>query len=564
MNRAKCTKVFLNNLQLFNYLIGILILVTISCKSPERVEPSRDMAFVESIDPRNTEIPPTELEGHTLKEVTLIPSAELAKPIESSFSYGVLEDRIVSTAVRSKSAYTSMTYEAASIGSELSLIKIPGDQTTEIKPGQLTAGEWNDLMKWDDWKELLVNTEYKNMQDHWQIFPHRRYAVFVHDQHNVPVNQANVSLIDAQGNTLWEAISDNYGKAELWQAMFTNHVEKAKLRIKVSKDQVTKLIEQVKTMPDGVNHVMITRECMLPMSMDIMFVVDGTGSMGDEIRYLQTELKDVISRISAERKEYEIRLGSVFYRDHGDEYLVRTEALTTEHKKVMTFISEQRADGGGDYPEAVDEALEEALDQDWNDNATARIIFLLLDAPPHEDEKTMKRIKNQVAEAAARGIKIVPITASGIDRATEFLMKFMAIATNGTYVFITNHSGIGGDHLEHIIPDYEVEKLNDILVRVILGYSLDASCSLAQTNIEEAVFDFYPNPASQSITLRAEHRIDRVEIFTNSGRRVLLRENIDPENYVLSILGLVDGAYQITIHSGQLRSTRTLIIVHNS
>ncbi len=50
-------------------------------------------------------------------------------------------------------------------------------------------------------------------------------------------------------------------------------------------------------------------------------------------------------------------------------------------------------------------------------------------------------------------------------------MRFMAISTNGTYVFITNDSGIGNEHLEPTVGEYQVEYLNDLLVRLINKYS---------------------------------------------------------------------------------------------
>ena len=50
-------------------------------------------------------------------------------------------------------------------------------------------------------------------------------------------------------------------------------------------------------------------------------------------------------------------------------------------------------------------------------------------------------------------------------------MRFMAISTNGTYVFITSDSGIGNPHLEPTVGEYEVEFLNDLLVRLINKYS---------------------------------------------------------------------------------------------
>ena len=96
-----------------------------------------------------------------------------------------------------------------------------------------------------------------------------------------------------------------------------------------------------------------------------------------------------------------------------------------------------------------------------------RLIFLLLDAPPHEDAQTRDKIYEQIEEAARLGIKIIPISASGINKNTEFLMRYMSLATNSTYVFVTDHSGIGGDHIEPTIGEYQVEFLNDLMVRLI-------------------------------------------------------------------------------------------------
>ncbi|MDD4641760.1 MAG: hypothetical protein PHF92_10450, partial [Bacteroidales bacterium] len=69
------------------------------------------------------------------------------------------------------------------------------------------------------------------------------------------------------------------------------------------------------------------------------------------------------------------------------------------------------------------------------------------------------------------GIKIIPITASGIDKETEFLMRLMAMATNGSYVFITNDSGVGNEHIQASVGEYQVELLNKLMVRLIKKYS---------------------------------------------------------------------------------------------
>ena len=69
------------------------------------------------------------------------------------------------------------------------------------------------------------------------------------------------------------------------------------------------------------------------------------------------------------------------------------------------------------------------------------------------------------------GIKIVPVSASGINKGTEYLLRSFAMATNGTYVFITNDSGVGNEHIEATVGEYQVEKLRDLIARLIVAYA---------------------------------------------------------------------------------------------
>jgi hypothetical protein len=200
----------------------------------------------------------------------------------------------------------------------------------------------------------------------------------------------------------------------------------------------------------------------------VAFVVDATGSMGDELNFLKTELLDVVNRVKNNNQKAQVRLGSVFYRDKDDEYLTRKSNFSTDLNQTLNFIKAQSAAGGGDFPEAVHSALKEALQNlTWSEVATARILFLVLDAPPHSDPEVMADLRVAMTLASQKGIKIIPVTASGIDKNTEFLMRLFAISTNGTYVFITNHSGIGNHHLEASVGKYEVEYLNDLMVRLL-------------------------------------------------------------------------------------------------
>jgi hypothetical protein len=201
-------------------------------------------------------------------------------------------------------------------------------------------------------------------------------------------------------------------------------------------------------------------------ALDVMFVIDTTGSMEDELRYLAAELRDVVDRVAVERANVDLRLATVFYRDHGDLYVAEGQAFTRDVDIIVNDLGTRVAGGGGDWPEAVDEGLSNALDgHNWSQSATSRLLFLVLDAPPHESAAA--RIQLQIRQAAEMGIRIVPVAASGVDKDTEALLRRMDIATGATYTFLTDDSGLGNDHLEPSVGDFQVEYLNDLLVRLI-------------------------------------------------------------------------------------------------
>jgi hypothetical protein len=198
-------------------------------------------------------------------------------------------------------------------------------------------------------------------------------------------------------------------------------------------------------------------------------MVDTTGSMGDELSYIQAELGSVIEQVRDEiGSQLAVRLSVNFYRDRGDEYVVRDFQFTSEIDQALDQLAEQTASGGGDTPEAVEEALDNAVvDHTWSEAATARLLFLVLDAPPHYDEERLASLHASTRAAAERGVQIIPLAASGVDTPTEFLLRMLALTTNGTYTFLTDHSGIGNSHLEPTIGQYDVELLDELLTRVI-------------------------------------------------------------------------------------------------
>ena len=358
----------------------------------------------------------------------------------------------------------------------------------DIQAGKLTAGEVNDFTKWYFWTRVLDDSHKKFISD-WRIETRNRFTVQVTNKDGYPIVSRLVSLVDEKGNTLFQAVTDNTGKAELWANLLGTQASAENLQIRVDDESAP-----AKSWSQGLNTFVLDEVCDASEAVDVVFVFDATGSMGDELHYLQAEMRDVIDRAKDATGGLDIRTGAVVYRDHGDEYVTRLSRLTNDIKTTQAFIDKQSANGGGDFPEAIPEALRAAINSvGWNQEARARIAFLVLDAPCHKDSATIALLHEQILNAAAWGIRVVPVVCSGLDESGELLMRSIAMATNGTSFFLTDDSGIGHSHLKPTIDTLKVEHLNDMLVRTIVEFSTMPSCNAAtiEDNIDE---QFIPNP----------------------------------------------------------------------
>ena len=357
---------------------------------------------------------------------------------------------------------------SGAIGSSTGNSGQAGDTT--IQAGQLTAGEWNDLENWDFWTELIAKDTLSEYPGFWRFNRLDRVSLKVSQQNGNPLANAEALLLGPNEEVLWRTRTDNAGRAEFFPNLMEAGTSQP-ARIKVSHLGQSYFLNNVQFYEAGVNELTIPVSGANSQNADVFFVFDATGSMSDELEYIKVEINDIISRIQNSNNDINFRLGSVFYRDEGDEYITRTSNLNSNFAQVVDFINSQRADGGGDYPEALHSALQKAIEeQDWQGQARARLLFLILDAPPHHEVDVIDAVKEQLQLAAEKGIRIIPVSASGIDRETEFLMRILAIASNGTYTFITDHSGIGNEHLEPTVGEYEVEFLNDLIVRLVNEY----------------------------------------------------------------------------------------------
>ncbi|GAA4343237.1 carboxypeptidase regulatory-like domain-containing protein [Flaviaesturariibacter amylovorans] len=359
---------------------------------------------------------------------------------------------------------------------------------------QLTAGELNDFKKWKLWSDY-EEADFQTTSGRWGLRFRQRYCAQLQHAGRGPAVGVPVYLLHPDTrDTVWRAVTDNTGKAELW-------ADAGGADGSVAYTIACAGAERRKALPFhlGVNQLAVPGGCAVPDVVDVAFVVDATGSMGDEIAYLQAELKEVISGARALQGPVRLRVGSVFYRDHTDAYLTRHHDFDEDPAALLRFVGAQSAGGGGDFPEAVDDALATALDSlQWSPAARSRLLFLVLDAPPHDAARG--RMDTLTRRAAALGVRIIPVVCSGIDKPTEYLMRCLALATNGNYVFLTDDSGIGGKHLKPTTDEFRVELLAHLMQRLIAEAGYVAPCDpAAPAAVPVAIADsgsvqLYPNP----------------------------------------------------------------------
>ena len=412
----------------------------------------------------------------------------------------------------------------------------------------LTAGEVNDFLKWEMWKDLS-EAEFKQYSEYWGMMPKERFCVQLTNKQGDAIVGEPVSLIDRKsGKTLWRAVTDNTGKAELWANLFEKTtVEKLAIRGDGFEEK------RPVAFHNGINHIEVKTACQTSNTVEIAFVVDATGSMKDELEFLKLELEDVIRNTFEQHAGLDLRAASVFYRDLGQEYVTRHVGFNNDLLKVLNFIKLQSAKAGGDRPEAVDSALHVALHQlAWSKDARTKILFLISDAPPHD--YAIGKMKTLIEEAAALGVRIVPLACSGSKKSYEYLQRSMALATNGTYACLTDHSGIGGSHEEPTTDSYKVELLNNLLQRLIEQSIFVPECSENETGLlideipiafqanNEAALKSYPNPTSGNVKVELMSEMEAVYLTDFTGK-ILERLSVGKPVQQIDLSGYPSAVY---------------------
>jgi Mg-chelatase subunit ChlD len=179
-------------------------------------------------------------------------------------------------------------------------------------------------------------------------------------------------------------------------------------------------------------------------TLEMVFVLDTTGSMGGLIEGAKQRIWGIVNDVMQSDARPAVRVGLVAYRDVGDEYVTQVLPLTNDLDKVYTTLMDYRANGGGDTPENVRRALAEGVARaGWAEDSarTAQILFLVGDAPPHEDYAQEPATTATAARAAKRGMIVNTIQCGQIEGTRE-VWQAVARAGGGQYFAIAQDGGV--------------------------------------------------------------------------------------------------------------------------
>jgi secreted protein with Ig-like and vWFA domain len=218
------------------------------------------------------------------------------------------------------------------------------------------------------------------------------------------------------------------------------------------------------------------------VKLDVAFLFDTTGSMGDELAQLQNNVMYIAGDIARWNASVDVRYGLVAYKDQGDAYVTQAYPFTDSAAQFQTNLLQLSAGGGGDTPEDLAAGLEVALHNlQWRDDDTIQLIFIVTDASAqlYGGFTYMDGIK----EAAQRGIKIHSLAASGLEQDGEYMLRQASEITMGRFIFLTYDASqpvlasapgedrpdlnVGEAKDENGVGEYAVEQLPQLVLRLI-------------------------------------------------------------------------------------------------
>lgn len=329
----------------------------------------------------------------------------------------------------------------------------------------LKAGFADDNKQFNYFVDFL--DKYKSAR-HYPINIHERIIIKVRDRNDKPVVNAAVK-ISADNENIVTGRSYADGTFLFFPS---EHANASSYEANISYNQNSKNIQINRT---GKREIIVKldteRQVIKNIPLDVLFIFDTTGSMGEEINRLKKTIEVINLNLSSISSKPKVRFGMVLYKDKGDEYITKVIPLTENLEAFQAELDKVYASGGGDYPEDLQSALYDSMKKiNWNKDGI-RMSFIITDAPPHLDYGQKYTYVNAANEARQKGIKIFSVGTGGLDINGEYVLRQIAQYTYAKYIFLTYGErgeaagGREGSVSHHTGANFQTDKLEAIIIR---------------------------------------------------------------------------------------------------
>ncbi len=198
--------------------------------------------------------------------------------------------------------------------------------------------------------------------------------------------------------------------------------------------------------------------------LDLVLLIDATGSMTQELDQLQANLETIRGQLPSEAENITLRFGFVAFRDQGKGDAIELFSLTDSWALFAENLRSVTAVGGGDYPEDLNAALYQAVNgMNWRPEAQ-RLIILLSDAPPHLDDEASGQVEALLQLAAQPNMTIFTVGSDGLNEAGVDIYQQIAAAGSGRFVFLSSNPAQAPANALTVQP---LANLADVLLTII-------------------------------------------------------------------------------------------------
>lgn len=402
-------------------------------------------------------------------------TAGAAKPAPEPAAPPKAEEKISSGGARaaeaSDAAPAFMTTEPEAHAPRPALAPALGAAAGPSAPGQsgLKAGYSDDNEQFNYFVKFLE--QYKQTP-HAELAIGERIVATIKDEAGKPLSGIRVSILSGD-RELASGLSYADGKFAIYPLEFgAPDLQSYTLMIERPSSTTLALIERAG--PRSLSIDLSERRAVPnPLPVDVLFVLDTTGSMGEEIERLRSTIEIINANIAALKPKPALRFGMVLYRDREDEYVTKTVPFTADLDAFRAALDEVNAGGGGDTPEDLQAALDEALrGMQWNSGGI-RLGFIVTDAPPHLDYGQDFDYAAAARAAKAAGIKFFGIGTGGLPLEGEYVLRQLSQYTQGKYIFLTYGEageavgGKEGSVSHHTGSNFTTDKLEAVIIRFV-------------------------------------------------------------------------------------------------